>query len=410
MGLATLATAVALLGCHDLPDFDLTDAATEYQAVSSVPASPPDSITQAMWDEITRPANLIARGRGRIVRDVLSIQFFPSATLAERQRAIALANGVVIGGSRVGYPEHAYLVRIPYALSAGDGLLDPLLRAIGVLRVQPTIEFATFAILNMISSNLEPRAGAGFTASDTVRHGAIVPVSPPDSITQAMWDEITEPANLIARGPGRFIRDVISIQFFPSATLAARQYAIGLVSGVVIGGSGGGFPEHDYYVRIPYVLRASDGPLDPLLRAITVLKALPTIEFARWESQTTQIAPYNLKPRDGAGVRSKPVSGDSARVTLIPPDTTPGALFKALGSVSGRPLTNGPYLRDIVLVEFVPGTPLADRQDAIDSIGGIVVGGKLDSDKQDGANYVQISGGRPQRWYVPCRPCSGCLR
>jgi hypothetical protein len=82
-----------------------------------------------------------------------------------------------------------------------------------------------------------------------------------------------------------------------------------------------------------------------------------------------------------------------ARVTLVPPDSTPTALFDSLGTVAGSPLSAGPYRRDIVIVEFKLGTPLAVRQAAIDSVSGKVVGGVLDDDKQDGAYYVRIQGG-----------------
>jgi hypothetical protein len=88
--------------------------------------------------------------------------------------------------------------------------------------------------------------------------------------------------------------------------------------------------------------------------------------------------------------QAAPVSGV---LTLIPPDSTPYALFTSLGTVSGAPLNEGPFLRDIVLVEFKPGTPLQARQAAIDLVGGRVVGGKVNPDGLDGAYYVQISGG-----------------
>jgi hypothetical protein len=82
-----------------------------------------------------------------------------------------------------------------------------------------------------------------------------------------------------------------------------------------------------------------------------------------------------------------------ARVTLVPPDSTPTALFDSLGTVAGSPLSAGPYRRDIVMVEFELGTPLAMRQAAIDSVSGEVIGGKRQDDKQDGAYYVRIHGG-----------------
>jgi hypothetical protein len=86
-------------------------------------------------------------------------------------------------------------------------------------------------------------------------------------------------------------------------------------------------------------------------------------------------------------------SSSRARVTLVPPDSMPRALFDSLGTITGSPLSAGPYRRDIVIVEFKLGTPLAVRQAAIDSVSGKVVGGVLDDDKQDGAYYVRIQGG-----------------
>jgi hypothetical protein len=85
----------------------------------------------------------------------------------------------------------------------------------------------------------------------------------------------------------------------------------------------------------------------------------------------------------------------NARTTTppVPPDTTPQHLFDSLGVVSGAPLSRGPYQRDIVLVEFLFGTPQSARQAAIDSVAGQVVGGSLDDDKTDGAYYVRVKGG-----------------
>jgi hypothetical protein len=82
-------------------------------------------------------------------------------------------------------------------------------------------------------------------------------------------------------------------------------------------------------------------------------------------------------------------------VPLIPPGMTPRALFDSLGTVTASTpgIDPGPYRRDIVIVKFRPGTPLAARQAAIDSVGGQVVGGYRNPDGQDGTYYVRISGG-----------------
>jgi hypothetical protein len=81
-------------------------------------------------------------------------------------------------------------------------------------------------------------------------------------------------------------------------------------------------------------------------------------------------------------------------VTLVPPDFTPLALFDSLGTVSGPPLSDGPYRKSIIAVEFELHTPLAARQAAIDSIHGIVVGGQryVTHHTDDGTYYVRIPG------------------
>jgi hypothetical protein len=130
-----------------------------------VSATPPPPISQALYDSLIQPANLIATGRtGKVMRDIIVVQFKPSANLVDRQSAIALVNGVVIGGTGDGYPETGYLVRIPYVLSAGDSLLGPVLRATKTLRALPTIDFATIEVLDPITPQfLKPIDGPGFT-------------------------------------------------------------------------------------------------------------------------------------------------------------------------------------------------------------------------------------------------------
>ena len=80
-------------------------------------------------------------------------------------------------------------------------------------------------------------------------------------------------------------------------------------------------------------------------------------------------------------------------VSLLPPDTVSAALLDSLGTVSGAPLSPGQYRKDIVIVEFENGTGLTQRQAAIDSVNGVVIGGKLDADGRDGTYFVRISGG-----------------
>jgi hypothetical protein len=85
----------------------------------------------------------------------------------------------------------------------------------------------------------------------------------------------------------------------------------------------------------------------------------------------------------------------TAAVSILPPDSVPRALFDSLGTVMAAVpgIEPGPYRRDIVVVRFEPGTPLAVRAALLDSISGRVVGGEMDPDGQSGIYFVRISGG-----------------
>lgn len=77
-----------------------------------------------------------------------------------------------------------------------------------------------------------------------------------------------------------------------------------------------------------------------------------------------------------------------------PPDSVPHALFKELGTVSGRPLAPGRYIKDIVIVTFAKGTTAATCKAAFDAVGGTVVGGsRYRESPNEGRYYVRVTGG-----------------
>lgn len=280
----------------------------ELPASMPVPAVAPDSVPQALWDSLTQPSNLILNGPGgKIIRDLLSVKFKPTATLADRQNAIALINGTVIGGFPLGRPEHFYYVRIPYNLSTGDSALGPILRAANALEALPSIESATIVALDFIRLQYRrPIDGAGYTSWNLSR----------DSASGANWGQ----------------------------TAVNASFAWGCVTGM---------PSGQPAIPIAIVDRGFHN-------GVTT-----TFDFE--------------------------ASGPT--VPLIPPDSFPTELFAALGTVSGSPLLDSAYRKDIVIVAFQPTATQAQRQAAIDSIGGQVVGGHRDKDGVDGYYYVRITGG-----------------
>ncbi len=90
---------------------------------------------------------------------------------------------------------------------------------------------------------------------------------------------------------------------------------------------------------------------------------------------------------------SAPYVGEPEPVPAIPPDLIPDSLLEHRNVDSVAPW--GPSIRDVVTVQFKLGTSQADRQAAVDAVGGVVVGGLqlLGPDMgNDGAYLVKISG------------------
>jgi hypothetical protein len=92
-----------------------------------VPAVAPDTLpSRPLWDSIYAAENMVYDGRvgWRVPRNILLVRFHAEATQEQRQEALDLIEGEVLGGLGGG-PLGAYLVRI-----SDDGTIEPLLRAI----------------------------------------------------------------------------------------------------------------------------------------------------------------------------------------------------------------------------------------------------------------------------------------
>ena len=132
------AFSIGINGTTTTFDFELTGHA-------AVPAQAPDSVPSLVWDTLVAAGNVMINPlhlRGTWIRNVVEVTFRPTATLAQRQAAIDLVNGEVVGGIPLGGAEKYYIVRIPYALAPGDSVSGPVLRAGATLRALPFIESA----------------------------------------------------------------------------------------------------------------------------------------------------------------------------------------------------------------------------------------------------------------------------
>ncbi|HET9293445.1 MAG TPA: hypothetical protein VFO06_04060 [Gemmatimonadales bacterium] len=77
-------------------------------------------------------------------------------------------------------------------------------------------------------------------------------------------------------------------------------------------------------------------------------------------------------------------------VPVEAPDTLPAWIYDDSNIVSGSPYYSTPFLRDIIVVTFRPSANQAERQAAIDLVGGVVVGGAR-SPGAEGDYYVKVA-------------------
>lgn len=151
---------VAIDGSTTTYDFELSAPTV------AVPPTAPDSVPTAVWAELRASSNVLVNPpgiTGHVIRDALLVTFKSSATLSERQAAVDLVGGTVLGGLPLGEPEHMYLIRIPYVLASGDSVSGPLLRAAESLKGLATVQKAlTIPTDELVTHYKRPRDGPGF--------------------------------------------------------------------------------------------------------------------------------------------------------------------------------------------------------------------------------------------------------
>jgi hypothetical protein len=107
--------------------------------VFTVPAQAPDHVPLEEVEDSRLPGNIVTndpRIPGRVVRNKLWLLFRDGATPEQRQAAIDVVQGVVIGGRRIG-PSPYYYLRIP---ANPDSAGAPLAAAIRTLAVLPQVQ------------------------------------------------------------------------------------------------------------------------------------------------------------------------------------------------------------------------------------------------------------------------------
>ena len=214
-----------------------------------MPAEAPDTVPS--WaradSSFVGPSQYISV---RFIRNIVVLQFRKEATQPQRQRAVDLVSGNVIGGYQ---NTGIYLVQVA---DPGDG--SAIMRAAERLTALPFVSAAS------------PDIELGPNSLRT----AVVPAQAPDSVPAWVRADstFTGPS---AHIPVRFRKNILVVHFRREATQAQRQEAIDLISGTVVGGVGGRTGNGFYLVRV-----ADPGDGSVLVRASDRLHRLPYVTSA----------------------------------------------------------------------------------------------------------------------------------
>jgi hypothetical protein len=125
-----------------------------------VPETIPDTVPEALYaaDHVESASPLMS---GTFLRNVVVVMFREDATQAQKETAVRLVQGEVVGGWRYFEGDGKYYVRIP-----DDGTAAPLLAALDRLEAMPQVEGAgpefIFGLDEMLSY-MRPQDGAGWT-------------------------------------------------------------------------------------------------------------------------------------------------------------------------------------------------------------------------------------------------------
>ena len=128
-----------------------------------VPAQSPDSVPESVYAAQNIATDLDGMS-GTYLRDIVSILFAPGAPVEQRQAAVDLIQGKVVGGLRAFGDDGFYFVRIP-----GDGTANPMLSAISTLNELPQVVGAAPEFIQNAEDAVayaRPDDGPGWAAQD----------------------------------------------------------------------------------------------------------------------------------------------------------------------------------------------------------------------------------------------------
>ncbi|MGH7561578.1 MAG: hypothetical protein ACRENB_11245 [Gemmatimonadales bacterium] len=202
----------------------------------------------------------------------------------------------------------------------------------------------------------------------------------------------------------RTLKRILTVRFKAGVTLAAKKAALDSVGGLVVGGYHlSNDPDGVYYIYVP---RAHTDSL--LLVARATLYRQPSVRRAGFELNPS---PSGVRPVDGTGwqkvdwtfhpdsafgenwsfvvvqARASLVvdAQTPAGIPAVAPDSTPAWFSHDSSWAADR------TLKRVLTVRFKAGVSLAAKKAALDSVGGLVVGGYHLINDPDGVYFIYVS-------------------
>jgi hypothetical protein len=287
------------------------------------------------------------------LKRVLAVDFVAGAALVQKQAAIDSVQGTVIGGAPwlTAPDEGTYYIGVSNATT-----LAQLMAAVAILERQSGVS-AAVPLLRAIPAGGSPMKvpAVSFRASPVVKatQRGRVPAAAPDSTPAWFLDDSNWTSDLT-------LKRIAEVKFQAGASTSQRQAAIDSVGGMVVGGYHlPNAPEGTYYVLIPTATSES-----ALLAALQKLERQPGVKDASFHAR---LKPTGLRQVDGAGSQKS----NWTAVPAVPPDSTPAWFANDSSYLDGG---NG-VMKRVIVLRFSPSATQAQRQAAVDSVSGTVVGG-----------------------------------
>lgn len=167
-----------------------------------------------------------------------------------------------------------------------------------------------------------------------------VPAVAPDSIPVALLRTLP---TLTRRNGETLKAQLVVVLFHREATVADRTRAITAIGGCVVGGRRSMQGDGWYIVRVPTATT-----VDGVLSVVFALRSDPSVEV---------VGDYSTSAPAG------------------PPDSVPAGLYSPSSVVEDPDLPGSRYVRDVVVILFRATSTQAERQTAVASISGTVIGG-----------------------------------